>query len=100
MRPLAATLKEQLKATRQTAITAFQASGAKRLLPFIERPTGPTRSEFERAFIAFCERFGLPRPLVNARVNGVEVDAFFPEHGLIVELDGWDFHSSRESFRR
>src|SRR5437588_3145411 len=72
--------------------------GAKRLLPFIERPTGPTRSEFERAFIAFCERFGLPWPLVNARVNGVEVDAFFPEHGLIVELDGWDFHSSRESF--
>ena len=72
--------------------------GAKRLLPFVERPTGPTRSEFERVFFAFCERFGLPLPLVNTRVHGFEVDAFFPDHRLIVELDGWDFHSSRESF--
>jgi len=73
--------------------------GRKRLLPFIERPSGPTRSEFEDAFLAFCERFGLPRPLVNTIVGGVEVDAFFPEHRLIVELDSWGFHSSRESFR-
>jgi hypothetical protein len=70
----------------------------KRLLPFVERPTGPTRSEFEDAFIAFAERFGLPRPLVNTRVCGFEVDALFPAQRLIVELDGWDFHSSREAF--
>jgi hypothetical protein len=75
-----------------------RSSGARRLLPFVERATGPTRSEFEDVFFAFCERFGLPEPLLNVRVNGHEVDAYFPEHRLIVELDGWDFHSSRQSF--
>jgi hypothetical protein len=72
--------------------------GARRLLPLVERSAGPTRSEFEDAFFAFCERFGLPEPLLNVRINGHEVDAYFPEHRLIVELDGWDFHSSRQSF--
>lgn len=71
---------------------------AVRLRPFVERPAGPTRSEFEDAFLAFAERFGLPRPLVNTRLAGFEVDALFPGPRVIVELDGWAFHSSRESF--
>jgi hypothetical protein len=75
-----------------------RAPGASRLLPLVERPTGPTRSEFEDVFVAFCERFGLPQPLVNTTVAGFEADALFPEYGLIVELDGWDFHNSREAF--
>jgi very-short-patch-repair endonuclease len=33
-----------------------------------------------------------------AKVSGWEVDALFPDEKVIVELDGWDFHSSRESF--
>jgi very-short-patch-repair endonuclease len=33
-----------------------------------------------------------------AMVAGYEVDALFPREKVIVELDGWDFHSSRESF--
>jgi very-short-patch-repair endonuclease len=72
--------------------------GARRLKPFVLRPHGPTRSEFEDTFLEFARRFGLPRPKVNTRVNGAEVDAFFPNEGLIVELDGYDFHSSRASF--
>ncbi len=58
----------------------------------------PTRSEFEDAFLVFCARNGLPTPLVNTRVAGHEVDALFPEHGLIVELDGWEFHRDRHAF--
>lgn len=73
--------------------------GARRLRPFVERPTGPTRSEFEDAFVAFTERYGLPTPRINVRIAGREVDAFFPDERLIVELDGYEFHSSRESFR-
>jgi hypothetical protein len=73
-------------------------AASKRLRPFVERRTGPTRSEFEDAFLAFAERFGLPQPLVNTHVAGFEVDALFPGQRVIVELDGWSFHSSRESF--
>ncbi|HEX5194619.1 MAG TPA: type IV toxin-antitoxin system AbiEi family antitoxin domain-containing protein [Solirubrobacteraceae bacterium] len=58
----------------------------------------PTRSEFERAFLRFCRRFGLPRPMTLAIVHGHEVDALFAEHGLIVELDGWDYHADRVAF--
>ena len=58
----------------------------------------PTRSEFERAFLRFCRRYGLPRPRTLAAVHGYEVDALFGEHRLIVELDGWDYHADRVAF--
>jgi len=58
----------------------------------------PTRSGFEDDLPAFCKRHGLPIPQMDATVCGYEVDALFPEAKLIVELDGWPFHSSRTSF--
>ncbi|MGH2874255.1 MAG: type IV toxin-antitoxin system AbiEi family antitoxin domain-containing protein [Solirubrobacteraceae bacterium] len=58
----------------------------------------PTRSDFEVEFIAFCERFGLPRPQTNVRVAGHEVDALFEAQRVIVELDGWHFHRDRATF--
>ncbi len=72
--------------------------GARLLRPFLEHPTGPTRSEFEDRFVAFAREYGLPTPLVNTRVCGFLVDAYFPTERVIVELDGWDFHQSRRSF--
>ena len=35
---------------------------------------------------------------INVKVDGREVDAYFPENDLIVELDGWDYHKDREAF--
>jgi very-short-patch-repair endonuclease len=58
----------------------------------------PTRSEFEEAFQRFCRRFGLPKPETLATVYGYEVDALFAEQRLVVELDGWEFHSGRVAF--
>jgi very-short-patch-repair endonuclease len=72
--------------------------GVRRLQPFTDAADGPTRSEFEDAFIEFCRRFKLPRPQVNTIVAGREVDAYFEAEKLIVELDGWKYHSSRDSF--
>ena len=72
--------------------------GVQRLRPFVDATDGPTRSEFEDAFLAFCERHDLPRPKVNTIVAGHEADAYFEAERLIVELDGWVFHSSRASF--
>jgi hypothetical protein len=79
-------------------IRAPRHPGARRLRPFAHTQRGPTRSGFEDAFHAFTRRFGLPDALVNTTLHGLEVDAYFPDHGVIVELDGWDFHSSRDSF--
>ncbi len=72
--------------------------GARRLRAVIEAPAGPTRSEFEDAFVELARRHGLPAPQVNAHLNGYEVDVLFPRDGLIVELDGWEFHSDRSAF--
>lgn len=43
-------------------------------------------------------RSGLPEPEVNVWVAGREVDAWFPEQRVIVELDGYEYHSDRGSF--
>ena len=72
--------------------------GTKLLNPFAEDPANATRSGFEDDFVVFAARYGLPPPQINTTVNGYEVDAYFPEHGLIVELDGWNFHRDRGSF--
>lgn len=72
--------------------------GAGRLKRFAGIRHGPTRSRLERKFYAFCQRYGLPEPLLNHEIAGVEVDAYFPEHGLIVEIDGRDVHDGPASF--
>jgi hypothetical protein len=72
--------------------------GARRLAQFVNAKGGPTRSGWEDDFPAFCRLFGLPEPVMAATVAGWEVDALFSDEKVIVELDGWDFHATRESF--
>ena len=74
--------------------------GASRIRPLIETPTGVTRSELEDAFVAFADTFGLPKPEINARVEGYEVDVLFRKQRVIVELDGYEFHGTRRAFER
>jgi hypothetical protein len=64
--------------------------GAKRLLEVIETHDlgSYTRSETEDAFLELCDEHGIPRPLVNSRVEGFEVDFCWPGERLIVETDG------------
>jgi hypothetical protein len=69
------------------------------LLPSL-RPAPATRSELERLFLNVCAEAGLPAPVVNATVAGYEVDAYWPNHDLVVELDGYEFHRSRAAFER
>ena len=42
----------------------------------------------------------LPEPETNAKVGGHEVDFLWREQRLVVEVDGYAFHSSRSSFER
>jgi hypothetical protein len=72
--------------------------GAQRLRALAGMHRGATRSGLEDKFADFCERWGLSEPLVNEKINGREVDAYFPNERLIVEIDGYDVHSGRVSF--
>ncbi len=72
----------------------------KRLLPFVQAPTGMTRSELEDLFVAFARRYGLPEPTINKRRGRRELDFLFPEERVIVEIDSWKFHGDRGSFER
>jgi hypothetical protein len=59
-----------------------------------------TNGPLEYDFFAWCERWNVPLPLVNVRLHGVLVDAWWPDRGVVVELDGGDNHSSRAQIRR
>lgn len=53
-----------------------------------------TNGRLEYDFFEWCEAWRVPLPLVNERLHGVLVDAYWPAHGVVVELDGSDNHSS------
>jgi hypothetical protein len=72
--------------------------GASGVSPLIEIRTGPTRSELEDGFVAFAKRFDLPPYEINARAAGYEVDVLFPQQRVIVELDGYEFHSTPRAY--
>lgn len=55
------------------------------------------RSPLEERFLDLVLRAGLPRPRLNARVAGREVDALWPQERVIVELDGWAHHRGRQA---
>jgi very-short-patch-repair endonuclease len=57
-----------------------------------------TRSEAERRVLDLIREAGLPTPEANVRIAGYEVDLLWREQNLVVEIDGYAFHSSRRSF--
>jgi Transcriptional regulator, AbiEi antitoxin/Protein of unknown function (DUF559)/AbiEi antitoxin C-terminal domain len=71
-----------------------------RVLELATAPSELTRSDLEQRFLEILERHGLPRPLVNATIEGYEVDFAWPEQKLIVELDGFAAHGRRSAFER
>ncbi len=63
-------------------------------------PGGPalTRSEAEAELLALVREMRLPPPRCNARVGRYEVDFLWPPARLVVEVDGYRYHSPRPSF--
>jgi very-short-patch-repair endonuclease len=57
-----------------------------------------TRSDLEARFLTFLDARRFPAPRTNTLVEGVEADCVWPNHNLIVELDGYAFHSTRDAF--
>jgi very-short-patch-repair endonuclease len=56
------------------------------------------QSELERAFRHIIRTSGLPEPQFNVYVEGELVDVVWPEHRLIVELDGRTWHIGKRAF--
>ncbi len=46
------------------------------------------RSRGERTLLSLCQSHGIPIPQVNVYVHGWLVDAYWPAHELVVEIDG------------
>jgi very-short-patch-repair endonuclease len=57
-------------------------------------------SELEQAMRKRSEAAGLTPPETKARVNGFEVDFFWPELGIVVEADGLRYHRTPLQQRR
>jgi very-short-patch-repair endonuclease len=76
--------------------------GRGNLVALLDREHGPafTRSEAERRLLELVRAAALPSPDANARLAGREVDFLWRDAGLVVEVDGYVFHSSRASFER
>jgi hypothetical protein len=59
-----------------------------------------TKSTLEELMLSICDEHGLPRPQVNAWVEGLEVDFHWPAQRLVVEADSYRFHHTRTAFER
>lgn len=65
-----------------------------------ERDRGFSRSEAERLLLRLIGEAGLPQPRRNHLIHGYELDLYWPEHGLAVEIDSYASHGRRSNFER
>jgi hypothetical protein len=70
--------------------------GIRMLRSLIANEPVRVRSDIEVDLVLLCRHAGLPEPVVNGVVAGIEVDLHWPELRLVVEVDGWAFHGGRE----
>jgi len=62
--------------------------------------TAETRSHLEEAFLKLCDDHDLPRPSTNTVIEGILCDFVWPTQRLIVEVDGYTYHSHPAAFER
>jgi very-short-patch-repair endonuclease len=68
----------------------------------LDQEGGPrwTQSEAERRMLRLIRAAGLPLPRTQVRIEGWPADFVWPEHRLLVEVDGYPFHGHRRAFER
>lgn len=59
-----------------------------------------TDSVLEDAFLRLVDRTGLSKPATQVLVAGFKVDAVWRTPRVVVELDGWAHHHTRDAFER
>ncbi len=76
------------------------AATMRQLLDYDPRPATETRSELEIAFLELITDAGLPSYQRNVLVHGEDIDAYWPEANLVIELQSYTWHSDPEAFER
>jgi very-short-patch-repair endonuclease len=78
--------------------------GSRKLQALLEsrQPLTITRNDFEEAFLALVDRYGLTRPRMNAdfsiRGRFFEIDALWERERVAVELDSREIHGTHKKF--
>lgn len=75
-------------------------AGMGMLRALVRKEAGPhfTRSEAERRCLELLRRSGLSRPQANVPVGPYELDLYWPDEGVAIEIDGYAHHRSRPRF--
>lgn len=87
---------------RQALDRLTRAPGRSRLIELLGHQThaSVTRSRAEERLLGVIRKARLPEPLLNAQVAGHEVDFYWPQARLVLEIDGFQFHSTRRRLER
>lgn len=90
---------------RQLRLAAARATGkrgAARITAVLaaQREPGITRSRAERRFRWLIRAAQLPEPKTNARLHGYSVDAYWPDLGVVVEVQSHKFHLTKAALER
>jgi very-short-patch-repair endonuclease len=65
-----------------------------------EREPDFSRREAERRLLRLVREARLPEPRRNIVIHGYEVDLYWPERELVVEVDSYAFHGNRRAFEQ
>ncbi len=91
------------RAIQATIATGQRAPRSQGLREATSRTPRWTRNEWEAAFLTLLREAGLPEPHTNEAFHApghghCEPDYHWPEHRVIVELDGYETHGTRAAF--
>lgn len=86
-----------VRSLEATVARAGRRNGVAKLHRALEESPGLTRSEYERLLRRICRQANLPQPRMNAAVDGYEVDAYFEQHGVIVEVNPFSTHGHKRA---
>ena len=73
--------------------------GSPRARMFLQAASDGAHSEAERILVKLLRRAGITGWHTNYPIGPYKVDVGFPRPKIVIEVDGWAFHSDQESFQ-
>jgi very-short-patch-repair endonuclease len=89
----------QIEQTRSRLATRRAERRLRNVLAIYTEPPGYSTTEAERLFLGLCKQHGLPRPQ-RVHAAGYELDFYWADARLAIEVDGYAFHRTRRAFEK